>query len=95
MEHLDKALFALKAELQNNSAPDLTGIIQQKFVAKKTINVQNIRRYMIAAAFLLAAFNGSALWYLWSNQSSVETTSAIEELYTDESNWNTFLTQAD
>lgn len=95
MEHFDDVLKSLKVELQHKSVPDFTAVIQQRISTHKTAKVVSLRKYMVAAALLITSLNASAVWYVWTNQSSVESATAIEELYTEESNWNSFLTQVD
>jgi hypothetical protein len=95
MENLDKAINSLKTELKNDKIPDFTSHIQRNLISRKSAKVISIRRYLIAAALLITFLNVSAVWYVWSNQSSFESVTAIEELYANESNWNTFLTQVD
>lgn len=95
MEYFDEVLKSLKAELKHKSVPDFTAVIQQRISTHKTAKIVSIRKYMVAAALFITFLNASAIWYVWTNQSSVESGNAIEELFTEESDWNSFLTQVD
>ncbi|TNE69730.1 hypothetical protein EP331_13850 [bacterium] len=91
---LDKAILQVKNELRSTESPDVSAQVIQRLHASKT-NVVPIKRYMIAAAIAMLSLNAAASWYVWSYQTDTSNEQALEELYTSQSSWSTFLTQAE
>lgn len=85
----DTATDSLKHELNSISSPDFSEII----LAKSLRSNPKPHSYWLAAAILVIALNSTALWVSWNyNQTNDQQTDLVENLYNENSTWDTFLT---